>query len=259
MKLAITGKGGVGKSTLAAALSLLLARRGRTVLAVDADPDANLAAALGIPAAQRAGIVPIALQAALIEERTGAKMQEYGQMFRLNPEVGDIADEYAFRHRGVALLVLGAVTRGGGGCACPENVLLKALVRDLVLSRGEALIMDMEAGIEHLGRGTAMGVDCMLMVVEPGQRALETALRVEALGREIGIKRFAFVANKVAGPADEAFILQGLGTGRTLLGALPYCEALRGADRDGRSVLDGLEPALTATFENILNKLEEAS
>ena len=151
MKIAISGKGGVGKSTFAAALSLLLARQGRQVLAVDADPDSNLAASLGVSAADRRRIVPIARQVALIEERTGAKVSQFGQVFKINPEVSDIADTFACRHNGVALLVLGAVERGGGGCACPENVLLKALVSELVLRRNEALVMDMEAGIEHLG------------------------------------------------------------------------------------------------------------
>jgi CO dehydrogenase maturation factor len=255
MKLAISGKGGVGKSTLAAALALLLARRGRTVLAVDADPDANLAASLGIPAHVRNQIVPIAKQIALVEERTGAKAGQFGQMFRMNPDVADIADAYAWRHNGVALLVLGAVKRGGGGCACPENVLLKALVSDVVLRRDEALVMDMEAGIEHLGRGTTGSVDTMIIVVEPGQRSIDTARQVKTLGAGIGLRRFRVVANKIAGPADEAFVRAAFGADE-LLGVIPYSEQLRGADRDGRSVLDGMDPALLAKFENVLNKLE---
>jgi CO dehydrogenase maturation factor len=255
MKLAVSGKGGVGKSTLSAALALLMARRGRQVLAVDADPDANLAASLGMPAVERQRIVPIAKQVALVEERTGAKVSQFGQMFKMNPDVADIADNFAWRHNGVALLVLGAVERGGGGCACPENVLLKALVSDLVLHRDEALVMDMETGIEHLGRGTARGVDTMVVVVEPGQRSIDTARRVLELGKQIGLQRFRVVANKVAGEADEVFIRSAFRKD-DLIGVIPYSEELRGGDRDGRSVLDGITPPLLARFEGILTKLE---
>lgn len=256
MKVAISGKGGVGKSTLAAALALLLARRGRQVLAVDADPDANLAASLGIPAETRARIVPIAKQVALVEARTGAQAGRFGQMFKMNPEVADIADAYAWRHNGVALLVLGAVARGGGGCACPENVLLKALVSNVVLHRNEALVLDMEAGIEHLGRGTTRGVDTMLIVVEPGQRALDTARTVQALGRDLGLRRFRIVANKITGPADEAFVRAAF-PADDILGVIPYSDQLHAADRDGRSVLDGAPPDLLAIFEGILDQLEK--
>jgi CO dehydrogenase maturation factor len=256
MKIAVSGKGGVGKSTLSAALALLLARRGRTVLAVDADPDANLAASLGVPAEQRRRIIPIARQIALIEERTGAKVGRSGQVFKLNPDVSDIADTYAWRHNDVALLVLGAVERGGGGCACPENVLLKALVSDLVLNRGEALVMDMEAGIEHLGRGTTRGVDTMIIVVEPGQRSVDTARRVFELGGQIGLRRFRIVANKIATADDEAFVRAAF-PGETLLGVIPYTEELRGADREGRSVLDGMSADLLGRFERILDILEQ--
>ena len=169
LKLAISGKGGVGKSTLAGTLARLLAEDGQRVLAVDADPDANLASALGLPESLRRTVRTIAEERQLIEERTGAKAREFGQVFRLNPDVTGIAERYGTHFRGTDLLVLGAAQTAGGGCACPEGVLLKSLVRHLVLQRDEVVILDMEAGIEHLGRGTAMGVDLILVVVEPGK------------------------------------------------------------------------------------------
>ena len=254
MKLAVSGKGGVGKSTLAAALALLMARRGWKVLALDADPDANLAAALGIPEEKRNQIIPISHQVDLIEKRTGAKVKQYGQLFKLNPEVSDIADTYATNHEGVALLVLGAVEQGGSGCACPENVLIRALVADLILYKNEALVMDMEAGIEHLGRATAHGVDAMLVVIEPGLQSIECARRIERLSREIGIKNIQFVANKVNGNPDERFIRNAFSE-RRLLGLIPYCEAIRQNDWKGRSVLDGLSEKSIEAFESVLSAL----
>jgi CO dehydrogenase maturation factor len=253
IKIAISGKGGVGKSSLAAALCLLMAQRGQKVLAVDADPDANLAACLGFPEELQRTIVPVSRQKALIEERTGAKVKQYGQMFRLNPEVSDIADLYATTFHNVALLVLGAIEKGGSGCACPENVLIKALVMDLVLHKNEALVMDMEAGIEHLGRGTARGVDTLLVVVEPGQRSIESAKRIVSMAADIGLIKVRFVANKVANADDLMFIKATLQS--DLLGSIPYCEELRQTDRNGKSVLDGLRPDVAAEFENILNGL----
>ncbi len=255
MKLAFSGKGGAGKSTMAAAIALLMARHDRRVLALDADPDANLAATLGIPEEKRRQIVPISRQVDLIEKRTGAKVKQYGQMFKLNPEVSDIADGYATNHNGVALLVLGAVEQGGSGCACPENVLIRALVTDLILDKNEALVMDMEAGIEHLGRATAQGVDAMLIVVEPGLTSIECALRIERLSREIGIGNVHFIANKVTGQTDLQFIENALSK-RELLGVIPYCKSIRDNDWNGRSVLDGLDEEAIKGFESLLNRLE---
>lgn len=258
MKLAISGKGGVGKSTLAAALALLLARRGRRVLAVDADPNPCLALTLGVPPAQRERIVPISRQVALIEERTGAKVKQYGQVFKINPEVADIAAAYATRHDGVDLLVLGGVEQGGSGCACPENVLIRALVTDLILYKDDALVMDMEAGVEHLGRATARGVDQMIVVVEPGQRAVECARRIGCMAGDIGLRKLSVVANKVACPEDEAY-LRGALAGHTLLGSIPYTEEVRRADREQRSVFSGISPGLLGCFESILQRLEEVA
>ena len=257
MKIAISGKGGVGKTTLAAALALLLAERENRVLAVDADPDANLASALGIPAELQKSIIPLAEQKALIEERTGAKVKQYGQMFKLNPSVSDIAEQYAFQHRGVSLLVLGAIESGGSGCACPESVLLKALVQDLVLYKKEALVMDMEAGIEHLGRATARGVDQMLVVVEPGQRSLDSARRILRLSNEIGIKQVRLVGNRVASTADEKRIREAF-SGLPVLAFIPYSEELLQSDRDGSSVLNEMSLELRHRFEEILDSLSNS-
>jgi CO dehydrogenase maturation factor len=244
LKLAISGKGGVGKSTLAGTLARLCAADGRPVLAIDADPDANLAAALGFPA--DLPLHTIADERRLIEERTGARVKEFGQIFALNPDVSGIAEGYGTTYAGVTLLVLGAAQRAGGGCACPESVLLKSLVRDLVLRRDEVVILDMEAGIEHLGRGTAMGVDVMVAVVEPGQRSLETALRVRDMAAGLGIAQFAVVLNKSLDPAAErAWLDDTLGAG-TVVGVIPYDPRIIAADRARRALTDiGADDLLT--------------
>ncbi|MDR3207508.1 MAG: AAA family ATPase [Oscillospiraceae bacterium] len=253
MKIAISGKGGVGKSTVAAAIALTLAGRGQRVLALDADPDANLAAALGIPSS--VAINPISRELDLIEERTGVKLEGYSKVFKLNPEVSDVAERFAVRHRGVELVVLGAIRNGGGGCACAESTFIQALVNDLVLYKDETLVMDMEAGIEHLGRATATGVDVMIAVMEPGQRAVDCARSVLRLSEEIGLTRFVLVGNKVTAPADEQFLRDAF-PGRVFAAFLPYAEHIRRADRDGVSVLDAFGPVELAAAADIISAAE---
>ena len=256
MKLAISGKGGVGKSTVSAALAMLLARRGQFVLAVDADPDANLASALGMPSAEQQAIVPISKQDGLIRERTGAEPGKSGQVFKLNPDCSDIAERFAVQCSGVSLLVLGAVDHAASGCACPESILLRGLVTDLVLYKDQMLIIDFEAGVEHLGRATARGVDTMLVVVEPGQRSVDCARRVAQMAGELGIAQTVAVANKVTSPEDQEFIESALGD-IPLLGSIPYEQEIRAADRDGQSVLDNVSPKIVDYFEAILIAIEE--
>ena len=236
-KIAISGKGGVGKTTLAGLLAHIYAGRGQKVLAIDADPDANLASALGFPEELVARITPIADMEQLIAERTGAQPGGYGGFFKLNPRVDDIPDRFCAIHRDIKLLVMGTVKKGGGGCICPESALLKNLVRYLLVQRSEVVIMDMEAGIEHLGRGTAEAVDALIIVVEPGRRSLQTAQAIWGLAGDIGLERIYVVGNKVRDQTDRDFITQNL-PGYQIIGFLSATPKAVEADLKGVSVFD---------------------
>jgi CO dehydrogenase maturation factor len=253
-KLAITGKGGVGKTTLSALLAYTYANDGNTVMAIDADPDANLAAALGMPADQAERITPIAKMDELIEERTGARPGESGGFFSLNPKVDDIPDRFSASHRGIKLLVLGTVGRGGAGCICPESSLLRNLVRHLVAGRSEVIILDMEAGLEHLGRGTASAVDAFIVVVEPGRRSLQTAQAIRRLAADLWIHKVYVVANKIRNEQDAAFIRESL-PGDDLLGLLPYSQKAIEADMQGIAIFDA-DQSLLAEAQTIKDRLD---
>ena len=240
MKLAISGKGGVGKTTFAALLIKTLTEQGKRVLAIDADPDANLAAALGIPNPE--SIVPISDMKRLIEERTGAKVGSVGAFFKLNPKVDDLPERCSVEVDNIKFMRLGGVKKGGGGCICPESSLLKALVAHVLLARDDVVVMDMEAGIEHLGRGTASAMDKLIVVVEPGRRSVETAHNIKRLAAEIGLTRIFLVGNKIRGDADQEF-LERYVTGFRWLGFLPYDEEIIQADLTGQCPYDSDTPA----------------
>ncbi|MBA2882636.1 CO dehydrogenase maturation factor [Desulfosalsimonas propionicica] len=232
MKLAVSGKGGVGKTTFSALLIRALSEQKKRVLAIDADPDANLAAAVGIEGAE--GIVPISEMKDLVYERTEAKPGSIGGFFKMNPKVDDLPDALSATLDNIKLMRLGGVKKGGAGCICPESTLLKALITHIVLARDEVVIMDMEAGIEHLGRATARAVDRLIVVVEPGRRSIDTAMHIKQLAGEIGLDKISLVGNKIRGEKDRQFLEQHL-PDFDFLGFLPFDDALIEADLSGMS------------------------
>ena len=230
MKIAISGKGGVGKTTFASFLVRALADQGKRVLAIDADPDANLAQALGVKDSE--GIVPISQMKELIEERTETKIGTMGGFFKLNPKVDDLPEKLSLKVDGVKIMVLGGVKKGGAGCICPESTLLKNLVRHLVLARDEAVVLDMEAGLEHLGRGTAMAVDRLVVVVEPGRRSVETAHQIHRLANDIGLKKISLLGNKIRSDKDREFLVSNM-PDFEFLGFIPFRGDIIEADLEG--------------------------
>lgn len=232
MKIAVSGKGGVGKTTFSAMLIRTLNDQGKKVLAIDADPDANLAAAIGIPDAET--ITPISEMKDLVYERTEAKPGSVGGFFKMNPKVDDLPDALSARLDNIKLMRLGGVKKGGAGCICPESTMLKALITHIVLARDEVVVLDMEAGIEHLGRATAGAVDRLIVVVEPGRRSIDTAIHIKKLAGEIGLSRIAMIGNKIRSEKDIAFLKEHL-KDFSFLGFLPYDDALIEADLQGRS------------------------
>ena len=258
MKIAVSGKGGVGKTTFSAVLARVLASEGKTVFAIDADPDANLATAVGVSGEKK--IIPLAKMRDLIRERTEAGPGGYGVFFKLNPKVSDIPDKFYVEHSGVKILVLGAVQIGGGGCACPENVFLKTLLNHLVLQRDEIVIVDMEAGIEHLGRATVTGIDVLIVVIEPGLHSIETARRIEKLAAEIGIKRVMAVVNKVRNQGQVDEVRRHLDK-MQVIGQIGFDEDALNSDLGGKSPFDTSKKVVGSVkeiYNNLVTSLHEA-
>jgi CO dehydrogenase maturation factor len=247
LKIAIGGKGGVGKTTVTALLARCLARdENNKVIAIDADPVANLAAGLGIPEDQP--ITPIAELSDLIAERTGAQPGTMGGFFTLNPKVDDIPERFSLERDGVRLLVMGTVKSGGSGCICPESTILKALMNHLVLYRDDVVVMDMEAGVEHLGRATSSSVDALIVVVNPGARSRVAAEKIRKLGRDIGITNFFVLGNRIKDEEDKKLIRESL-SDFEILGFLHENDEIVAADRAGVRAFDNIESAPEELFD----------
>lgn len=255
MKIAISGKGGVGKTTLAGVMARVLAERGHKILAIDADPDSNLASAIGIDEEKLHSAKPLAQMTEFIEERTSAKKGTYGSFFKLNPRVDDIPERFPVEKDGIKLVVLGNIQQGGGGCFCPENVLLKSLLSYILIERDESVIVDMEAGLEHLGRGTAEYVDGLIVVVEPGKRSFQTAYQVRKLSQDLGIKKLYIVGNKVVDVLDDELIRNNM-AGFTVLGSMSYNEKIIEADKRGVSPFD-IDEKIKTEVKHIVDVLYE--
>lgn len=254
MKIAITGKGGVGKTTLTALLTQSSADKGMQVLAVDADPSPCLAGALGFPPELRKQLHPISEMDELIEERTGARPGTTGGFFTINPRVDDIPERFSVMHRNVRLLEMGSVDIGGSGCICPESAMLKTLFTHLLFRKDEMLLLDMYAGVEHLGRATVDFVDALLIVVEPTRRSLGTAEQIKKLANDIGLSRIWLVGNKTRNDEEIQF-LQNESCGVPVLGFLSADLAVQEADRLGIAVYDHV-PLLRKAADQIVEKIQ---
>ena len=253
MKVAITGKGGVGKTTLSSPLARLYADEGRTVLAADVDPDANLGLALGLSQEEVDAIIPISKMRDLAKERTGAR--DDNKFYKLNPYVADIPEKFAKSINGVKLLVMGTVDLGGSGCVCPEHVMLKSILSAMTYRKDDVVIMDMEAGLEHLGRGTAANMDQFIVVIEPGARSVQTYRNVKRLAADLGVKRVRVVANKIRDTQDEDFIRSQIPE-EDLLGFIHYNLEIMDADRNGKSPYD-YSPAAIEEIRKIKEILDK--
>jgi CO dehydrogenase maturation factor len=240
VKIAVSGKGGAGKTTVAALLAYLYSSD-KKVFLIDADPDGNLGNALGLGRDELLKVVPVSEMKELISERTAS---EGWGFFKLNPKVDDIPGKYSLKKGNISLLVLGTVKKGGGGCFCPENAFLKTLLAHLLVGREEAVIIDMPAGIEHLGRGTAKSVDCLLIVVEPTMKSVQTAERVMKLSSELGIVNCRVVGNKIRNNEDLDFIKARFDN-KMFLGYTSYSEKILEADRENLPVFDRAKDALS--------------
>ena len=220
---------------MASTLARIYAREGFNVLAVDGDPSGHLSVALGLSIEESSEIIPLIEMKELIEERTGAAPGSMSGIFKLNPKVDDLPEKLSVNIKGVRLIQTGGFRKAGSGCFCPENAILKSLLKHLIVDTDDVVILDMEAGFEHLARGTAKSVDVMIIVVEPGLRSIKTAVTIALLSRELGISRIFYAANKINNNEEKEYILKNLEFSEDIIGYISYENTIKEADLKGMS------------------------
>ena len=231
MKIAISGKGGVGKTTIMALLANHLKEQGKEVLIIDADPSPHMAETIGVGDVEK--ITPIADMKKMLAERSGKT--EGSPFYNINPQVDDLLGRFMVEQDGMKLMVLGAIQEAKGGCACPENTVLQRLLTTLLLSPSQVVLLDMEAGVEHLGRGTIATVDQLLIVVIPAQSSVRTALKVKKLAEDSGIPRVSFVGNLVQDQEDKDFLNENLDP--PPIAFFPDSALIRKSERRGEPII----------------------
>jgi CO dehydrogenase maturation factor len=254
MKIAVSGKGGVGKTLVAAGLARGFAERGLKTIAIDADSSPNLGLTLGLSTGETRKIVPITENKELVESKTSTG---YSGVYRLSFTVDDIVHDYSVTTPfGVNLIVMGTVRSMGSGCMCAPNAVIRALLRHLIVDRNEAVVLDLEAGVEHIGRGTARQVDALLIVADSNLKSLEIAKHIHDLAANAGMKHLYLIGNRIMNETQkEAVISYAEKNGLSTLAFIPFDEKVTEADMLGETPLKNKEIKAMRAIDNICDVL----
>jgi len=252
MKIAVSGKGGVGKTLIAAGLARGFAERGLKTIAIDADSSPNLALTLGLSTEEARKIVPISENKELVESKTDTG---YSGVYRLSFTVDDIVREYSVKTPlNVNLIVMGTVKSMESGCMCAPNAVIRALLRHLIVERNEAIVLDLEAGVEHIGRGTAKHVDSLLIIADSNLKSLETAKHIHDLAANAGMKQLYLIGNRVMNTTQKTAIQNYAKKNKlTLLTTIPFDPKITEADMNGKTPLTNKKIKAVQAIDNLCN------